>query len=132
MKLARVGVQLSCTIVFALAALASDAPAQVRDSSNVAAVDAGSITQTAMDSFAAAHLAIAELRGKVQAELAEPRSKKPETQASLREKLQSGTERLLKEHNLTDAEFTRLTRRVSTDDVARKQFEDALARLSKP
>jgi hypothetical protein len=132
MKLAGVGIQLSCTIVLALSALASDASAQVRDSSNVVAVNAGSISQAAMDTFAATHIAIAELRGKVQAELAEPRSKKPEVQASLREQLQSGTERLLKEHNLTDAEFTRLTRRVSTDDVARKQFEDALARLSKP
>lgn len=131
MKLAGVSIRLSCTVLLAFAAFSQESSAQTRDSSSASAATAGSISPALMDSFAAAHAAIGELRGKVQAELAEPRSKKAETQALLREKLQSGTERLLKERNLTDAEFTRLTRRVSTDEVARKQFEEAVARLAK-
>lgn len=88
------------------------------------------MSATAMETFVKAHIAVAVLRGQVQAELAETKSKKPEVQATLREKLQVGTQRILKEHGLTDADFVRLTRRVSTDDVVRKAFDEMLARLT--
>ena len=93
-------------------------------------VNAGLVSASALDAFAAAHVEVAALRGKAQAELAEPRSKKAEVQISVRAKLQDGTIRALKAHNLTEAEFARLTRLVSTDDALRKQFDEAVARLS--
>lgn len=86
--------------------------------------------QASMESFARTHAAIAALRDRVQAELAEPKSKKPEVQAELREKLRTERLRLLKEHGLTEDAFTRLTHRVAVDDEARKAFEAALARLA--
>jgi len=99
--------------------LASQPPPSVVDSSQVAA-------------FAAAHLEVSAVRSKAQAELAEPRAKKAEVQASVRERLHQTTDRILKMHNLTEAEFSRLTRQVSTDDALRKRFEAALARLGPP
>ena len=93
-------------------------------------VNAGLVSASALDAFAAAHVEVAALRGKAQAELAEPRSKKAEVQILVRAKLQDGTLRALKAHNLTEAEFARLTRLVSTDDALRKQFDEAVARLS--
>ena len=88
------------------------------------------VSASVMEAFAAAHVEVAALRTKVQAELAEPKSKKPEVQASLRDKLQLNTERILKQHGLTESEFARLTRLVSTDDALRKQFEEAIAKLT--
>jgi Domain of unknown function (DUF4168) len=87
------------------------------------------ITAAALEAFAKAHLAVSGLRAQVQAELADPKAKKPEEQAALREKLQVNTRRLIAAQGLTEAEFARMTRRVSTDDVLRKAFEAALARL---
>ncbi len=98
-----------------------DGQAQVRDSV---------VSASAMETFVKAHIALTALRSQAQAELAVTSAKKPEVQAALREKLQLDTQRLLKDHGLTDAEFARLTRRVSTDDVARKAFEETLARVS--
>ena len=88
------------------------------------------VTPATMEIFVKAHIAVAALRGQVQAELAETKAKKPEVQATLREKLQVGTQRILKEHGLTDADFVRLTRRVSTDDAVRKAFDETLTRLT--
>lgn len=126
------GIAFRVSVAAALITLAgSRVEAQQRESGSTAVVASAPISAAAMDNFVAANAAISEFRGKVQAELAEPRSKKPETQEMLRAKLQDGTERLLKEHHLTDAEYTQMTRRVSTDDVARKQFDEAMARLTK-
>ncbi|HEX4932323.1 MAG TPA: DUF4168 domain-containing protein [Gemmatimonadaceae bacterium] len=88
------------------------------------------VTEATMESFARAHLAISALRDRVQAELAEPKSKKPEVQAELREKLRTGRLAILKEHGLSDEAFARLTHRVATDDGARKAFEALLAKLA--
>ncbi|MEO7362523.1 MAG: DUF4168 domain-containing protein [Gemmatimonadaceae bacterium] len=131
MQLASFTFRVSVAFFLAASASVSRAEAQQTDSGGVSVAARTPISAAAMDAFAAAHIAIAAFRGKVQAELAEPRSKKAEAQEMLREKLQVGTERVLKEHELSDAEFTRLTRRVSTDAVARQQFEEALERLTK-
>ena len=90
----------------------------------------GAVSASVMEAFAAAHAEVAALLSKVQAELAEPKSKKPEVQASLRDKLQLNTERILKQHDLTESGFAQLTRRVSTDDAVRKQFDEAVAKLT--
>ena len=88
------------------------------------------ISASVMEAFTAAHVEVATLRTKLQAELAEPKSKKPEVQASLRDKLQVNTERILKQHGLTESEFAQLTRAVSTNDALRKQFDEAVAKLT--
>lgn len=119
MRLVRLALFLCCTL--ALGAAPRTLAAQQGDSV---------LTPATMESFARAHLAIAALRDRVQAELAEPKSKKPEVQAELREKLRAGRVAILKEHALTDEFFARLTHRVAVDDEARKAFESLLARLS--
>jgi hypothetical protein len=110
-------------LAFALAIMGSPLalPAQQGDSA---------VTPAAMESFAKAHAAIAALRDRVQGELAEPRSKKPEVQAELREMLRTERLRLLKEHGLTEEGFARLTHRIAVDDEARKAFDAALAKLA--
>ena len=74
-----------------------------------------SIPADRIEPFARAHLAINLLRDRAHAELAEPKSKKIESQVELRDKLRSGTAQVLKEYKLTDAEFARYTFLVSTD-----------------
>ena len=88
------------------------------------------VAPATMEAFARAHLAIAALRDRVQAELAEPKSKKPEVQGELREKLRTGRLAILKEHGLSDDAFAHLTHRVAVDEEARKTFEALLAKLS--
>ena len=114
----------------ALATMSLAQPLASQPPPTAVSVNAGLVSASALDAFAAAHVEVAALRGKAQAELAEPRSKKAEVQISVRAKLQDGTLRALKAHNLTEAEFARLTRLVSTDDALRKQFDEAVARLS--
>jgi hypothetical protein len=81
-------------------------------------------------SYARAHLAIAAARDQVQAELAEPRHKKTEAQLELREKLRLRIEAILKEQQLTPAEYDRITHRISRDGVQRKAFDATLATLT--
>lgn len=131
MRLAGIAPKLTIAAVLLVLSGSSIHAQQQRDNGSAGVAASAPISSAVMDNFVAANSAIAEFRGKVQGELAEPRSKKPETQEMLRAKLHDGTERLLKEHHLTEAEFTALTRRVSTDDVVRKQFEEATARLPK-
>lgn len=83
-----------------------------------------------LEPFVRAHVAINLLRDRAHAELAEPKSKKIETQVELRDKLRTGTAQVLREHKLTDAEFARYTYLVSVDPGQRKAFEAALAQLS--
>jgi hypothetical protein len=88
------------------------------------------VSASAMETFVKAHIALTALRSQAQAELAATSAKKPDVQAAVREKLTVNSQRLLKEHGFTEAEFARLTRRVGTDDVVRKAFEETLARVS--
>ncbi len=123
MRLARLSGLFVLILTLALALGATPAAAGAQQGDSV-------VTPAAMESFARAHAAIATLRDRVQAELAEPKSKKPEVQAELREKLRTERLRLLKEHGLSEEAFARLTHRVAVDDGARKAFEEALARLA--
>jgi hypothetical protein len=89
-----------------------------------------SVSPTAIEALAKAHVALTALRSQLQAEMAEPKAKKPAVQTELRARLQTETTRVLKEHGMTAAEFARLTRRVSTDDALRKVFDESVARVS--
>ena len=75
-----------------------------------------------------AHLALAAVRDKEQAELAEPRSKKAEVQAEIRQRYRGLRAEALKGAGYTEAQFTAVTKRISTDDALRGKFEGALAR----
>ena len=58
------------------------------------------ISAASMETFAKAHIAVSAFRGQVQAELADPKAKKADVQATLRDKLQVGIVRILKEFKL--------------------------------
>ena len=96
------------------------------------AADSMTISPSVVDRFAKAFLAVSALRSQVQAELADPAAKKADRQSALRAKLQDGIAAILREHGVSTVEFADLTRRVSTDDVLRKAFDEAVARLSAP
>ncbi len=121
MTLSHMGLRLQLLFALLFAVPFQSAHAQERDST---------ISASAMETFVKAHIALTTLRSQAQAELAATSAKKPEVQAALREKLKVNTQRLLKEHGYTEAEFARLTRRVGTDEAARKAFEETLARVS--
>lgn len=84
----------------------------------------------AMLPFARAHAALISLRERADAEYAEPKNKKPEVLAELRGKYRAERERVLKAQGLTEAAYGELTRRISSDDVARVAFEAALAKAT--
>ena len=88
---------------------------------------ADSTTQL-IESYVRAHLALAAVRDKEQAELAEPRSKKAEVQAEIRQRYRGLRAEALKGAGYTEAHFTAVTKRISTDDALRGKFEAALAR----
>jgi hypothetical protein len=84
----------------------------------------------AMMPFARAHAALTTLRERADAEYAEPKNKKPEVLAELREKYRAERERLLKAQGLAESGYGEFTRRISSDDAARRAFEAALAKVT--
>ena len=88
------------------------------------------VTPEQMTVFARVHSAVEQLRTKAQAELAEPRNKKDENQARIREQLHLQVTAVLKEHGLSQGRFDSLTYLISVDPEQRKAFEAALAQLA--
>ena len=85
----------------------------------------------AVEAFAKLQRAINQLRDKEQAELAEPRNKKVEEQATIREKYRKMRADSLKAHGYTQAQVTAMILRLSSDDALRTLFETTMERLSK-
>ena len=83
-----------------------------------------------LEAFARAHIAIDQVREHANAEFADPRNKKNEVQENLRDKLHEDVRKVLKEHNLTEAEFDRFTMAVSADTAQRRAFDALVSQLS--
>jgi hypothetical protein len=92
--------------------------------------DTAATGQEQIIAYARAHVAIARLRDAVNAELADPKNKKDEEQARVREKLRAGIARILEDHGFTRARFEQVTRLVSSDPARRREFDAAVARLA--
>ena len=84
----------------------------------------------AMMPLARAYTALTTLRERADAEYAEPKNKKPEVLAELREKYRKERERILTGQGLTEAAYAAGTRRISGDDGARLAFEAALTKAA--
>lgn len=84
----------------------------------------------AMLPFARAYLAMSALNERANAEYAEPKNKRPEELAILREKFRVARAALFTSLGVSDTTYAQLTRRVSSDDVARRAFEAALANIT--
>ena len=74
--------------------------------------------------------AIAQVRDSAQKQLSLVRNKSPEAQKNLREHTATQVAALLKQANLTAAEYHRRTYLVSTDSAARRAFDATLAALT--
>lgn len=101
---------------------------------SAAAPAAGGIpdsTVRAVEAYAKLQRAINQLRDKEQAELAEPRNKKVEEQASIREKYRKWRADSLTAHGFSAAQVRTMTQRLSSDDTLRALFEATMERLSK-
>jgi hypothetical protein len=94
------------------------------------AATAAGIPTDKLEPFARAHIAIDQVRDRANAEFADPRNKKNEVQENLRDKLREDVRKVLKEHNLTEAEFDRFTMAVSSDTAQRRAFDALVAQLS--
>ncbi len=103
-------------------------PAKAASAAVAPAMDS---TTAAIEAFAKLQRAINQLRDKEQAELAEPRNKKVEEQATIREKYRKLRADSLKAHGFTPAQVTAMTLRISSDDTLRALFETTMERLSK-
>jgi hypothetical protein len=92
----------------------------------------GGITAQAdsMTAFAKAWVAVNEIRDRAHAELANPRNKKVEDQARLREEMRRDIGIALKMHGFTQPRFDQFTVLVSRDDALRKVFDALVAELS--
>ena len=117
------------TLLVAVAALTTFASPQRVNAQNSAAV---AISPDGMTAYAKAYLALADVRDKAQAELADPRNKKVEVQLELRDKLRTRIAAVLKEHKLTAADYDLTTHAISVSPVARSAFEVALGALTPP
>lgn len=95
-----------------------------------AAATVATIPADKLEAFARAHRAIDQVREHANAEFADPRNKKSEVQENLRDKLHEDVRKVLKEHNLTEAEFDRFTMVVSADTAQRRTFDALVAQLS--
>ncbi|MDQ8163669.1 MAG: hypothetical protein P3C10_13910 [Gemmatimonadota bacterium] len=101
-----------------------------------AAAPAAPVTVPHADSVAAmmplarAYSALTTLRERADAEYADPKNKKPEVLAELREKYRKERERILSTQGLTEAAYAAGTRRISGDDGARLAFEAALTKAA--
>lgn len=101
-----------------------------------AAAPAAPVTAPHADSVAAmmplarAYSALTTLRERADAEYADPKNKKPEVLAELREKYRKERERILATQGLTEAAYAAGTRRISGDDGARLAFEAALTKAA--
>lgn len=88
-------------------------------------------TRQAIESFARLQHALNGLRDREQAELAEPRNKKVETQAELRTRHRALRADTLKAHGFTPAQVSAMTLRLSGDDALRALFDATMERLAK-
>ncbi len=76
--------------------------------------------------------AIAQVRDSAQKQLSLVRNKSPHAQQQLRQQTATQVAGLLKQANLTEAEYRRRTYVVSTDSAARRAFDATLAALTTP
>jgi hypothetical protein len=107
---------------------AAQPPAKAAAATVAPAMDS---TSAAIEAFAKLQRAINQLRDTEQAELALPRNKKVEEQATIREKFRKLRSDSLKAHGYTQASVTAMTLRLSSDDSLRARFEATMERLSK-
>lgn len=123
--------RLSTALVLAASGFAFEAPATLgaQPPAGVGAAVADSTTQL-IERYVRAHLALAGMRDKEQAELAEPRSKKGEVQTEIRTRYIGLRAEALKGAGYTEPQFKADTKRISTDDALRLKFEAALARAT--
>lgn len=122
---------MSRSFTAALAAiLLMAAPAHVAAQKPLAP-PAAPVADTALEAHARLHLALNGLRDREQVELAEPKNKKPEVQAEIRQRYRALRADSLKAHGTTAAQYSAMTQRISGDDALRVIFEATLERLSK-
>lgn len=121
--------RLSTALVLAASAFAATASLGAQPPAGAGAAVADSTTHL-IERYVRAHLALAGMRDKEQAELAEPRSKKGEVQTEIRTRYIGLRAAALKGAGYTEAQFKADTKRISTDDALRLKFEAALARAT--
>ena len=121
---------LSVAAVLLVAPLAGDSlVAQPPAKAPVPAV--ADSTVKAIESFARLQRAVNGLRDREQAELADPRNKKVESQREIREKYRKWRADSLAAHGYTTAQVNAMTLRLSSDDALRQLFETTMERLGK-
>jgi transketolase len=121
-RLVPLGILALLTLLLAPATRAGELRAQQQQSDTA-------VTPQVLEVFARTHVAVSALRDRYQAEFAEPRNKKPESQLELRARMQGELAELLRSNGLSDADFARLTRRVASDSSIRRVFEQAVIQL---
>jgi hypothetical protein len=118
---------LAAVLVAVLMIAPSSATAQKPAAPPAVAVQADS----AIEAHARLHLSLNGLRDREQVELAEPKNKKPDLQADIRQRYRALRADSLKAHGSSAERFAAMTQRISGDDALRAVFEAALERLRK-
>ncbi len=80
--------------------------------------------------FAVVHLEISQVLDSADARLAQAKNKTADMQQRLREQLREQVSRVLQKHGLSDAEYQRRRYVMSTDNDARKEFDQVIAQLT--
>ncbi|HSL69819.1 MAG TPA: DUF4168 domain-containing protein [Longimicrobiales bacterium] len=87
---------------------------------------APALAQEQLQTYAKAHAAIAQVRDRIQAELAQSQNKKDEAQKELHEKLRQQIAKILQDHGLTDAQYQQITYVISTDPAQRRALDEIM------
>ena len=118
-------------LIFGLLSLGTVTPVAAQSGSTAGSqLPDSTLSQAQLTAYATAFAAITAVREKTHAEMALPRNKTDETQRDLREKLHKQVDQILKEQNLTQAQFAKITYVISSDAAQRKTFEAILARIA--
>jgi hypothetical protein len=125
---ALVAVALSALLSGSASAQASAPPAAQPPTAAPRA--AATMSESDIKAFAALHVAISKVQDSIDVQLAQAKNKTPIAQQTIRDGMRTAVANVIKKSGMTNAEYEHRRFLVSTDSVARKSFDVAVAGLT--
>ena len=116
--------------LFLFVSIATAAPVRAQTPDSTAPAPAPAVPRAQIETYAKAYVAVSAVRDSVHLQLAQARNKTADAQRALQEKLRTQIAEALKQHELTEAEYRRLTFVISSDPPSRRIFDEIIAELT--
>lgn len=118
-------------LLCALAVLAANAAAPAERASAQSAQSApAALSRDELRAFAQVYIAVSKARDSADVEYSALRTKTPQLQAEIQERLQARIVAILRDAGMSNEEYRRRTYIVSVDDSVRTQFDDIVAEIT--